>query len=162
MAETATPAANPLAKLLATWFGSGLLPGAPGTWGSLAALPFAALFVWLGGAWALSAATVAAFVVGVWASGRHAADAGREDPGSAVIDEVAGQWLALIPAALDWRLFVVAFVAFRAADILKPWPARAAERLRGGVGIMADDIVAGVYAGIVTWVVGQFLPALTT
>ena len=156
-----TPADNPsmrqLAKLLATWFGSGLLPGAPGTWGSLAALPFAVLWVWLGGAWALSAATVAAFVVGVWASGRYAADAGAKDPGSAVIDEVAGQWLALIPAALDWRLFVVAFVAFRAADIAKPWPARAAERLAGGVGIMADDIVAGVYAGIVTWLVGSFL-----
>ena len=116
---------NQLAKLVATWFGSGLLPGAPGTWGSLAALPFAVLWVWLGGAWALSAATIAAFVVGVWASGRYATAIATEDPGSAVIDEVAGQWLALIPAALDWRLFVVAFVAFRAADIVKPWPGAA-------------------------------------
>lgn len=151
---------NQLAKLVATWFGSGLLPGAPGTWGSLAALPFAVLWVWLGGAWALSAATIAAFVVGVWASGRYATAIATEDPGSAVIDEVAGQWLALIPAALDWRLFVVAFVAFRAADIVKPWPARRAERLGGGVGIMADDIVAGIYAGIVTWIVGRLLPPL--
>ncbi len=151
---------NQLAKLVATWFGSGLLPRAPGTWGSLAALPFAVLWVWLGGAWALSAATIAAFVVGVWASGRYATAIAAKDPGSAVIDEVAGQWLALIPAALDWRLFVVAFVAFRAADIVKPWPARRAERLGGGVGIMADDIVAGVYAGIVTWMVGRFLPPL--
>ncbi len=137
--------------LIATWFGAGLLPKAPGTWGSLAALPFAVLIVWLGGVWALSIATLLSFIVGVWASQRYADAIGRKDPGSVVIDEVAGQWLAIIPIAGNLWLYPVAFLTFRLFDITKPWPARNAEKLPGGMGIMTDDIVAGVYAGILTW-----------
>lgn len=139
--------------LIATWFGSGLLPWAPGTWGSLAALPFAVALAWFGGAWALSIATLLSFIVGVWASQRYANAIGRKDPGSVVIDEVAGQWLAILPIATTFWLYPVAFLAFRLFDITKPWPARNAENLPGGMGIMADDIVAGFYAGVVTWLV---------
>jgi len=135
------------AALLATWFGSGLLPKAPGTWGSLAALPCAALIAWIGGHWMLLAASLAVFLVGLWASQRYAVACGKADPGAVVIDEVAGQWLALVPVALEWTLYPLAFAAFRFFDIVKVWPANWMDRnLKGGVGIMADDMVAGLYA----------------
>jgi phosphatidylglycerophosphatase A len=77
-----------------------------------------------------------------------------------VIDEVAGQWLALLPAALDLRLFAVAFLAFRFFDIVKVWPARAIDRdMKGGWGIVLDDIVAGLYAAALTYAVAQVWPA---
>ena len=107
--------------------------------------------------WLLSLAILLVFVAGVWASGRYAAALGRKDPGSIVIDEFAGQWLAIMPVALDWRYYVVAFVLFRFADITKPWPCRAAERAPGGLGIMLDDIVAGVYAGMLTLMIAVWL-----
>ena len=139
--------------LIATWFGSGLIKGIPGTWGSLAALPFAAVIAWLGGFWALLAAAVIAFLVGIWASERYAEASRQSDPGPVVIDEVAGQWLSILPAAalpapLLWH-YALAFVLFRAADIGKPWPAGWIDRhLRGGWGIMLDDIAAGLYAAL--------------
>ena len=146
------------ATLLATWFGSGLLRVAPGTCGSLAALPFAAGMVLLGGPWLLAAATVAAFAAGLWASARYVEAAGQADPGAVVIDEVAGQWLALVALPLDPLLYLLAFLAFRLFDILKPWPVGWADRrLHGGFGIMADDILAGVYAGAVVYGVHRFL-----
>ena len=154
---TATGKPSPLVSFIATGGGSGNLPVAPGTWGSLVALPCAAALHIVGGPWLLSAAILLAFVAGVWASGRYAAALGREDPGSVVIDEFAGQWLAIMPVALDWRYYVVAFVLFRFADIAKPWPCRAAERAPGGLGIMLDDIVAGVYAGMLTLVIAVWL-----
>ncbi len=140
------------ATLLATWFGSGLLRVAPGTCGSLAALPFAAAFVLLGGPWLLALATAAAFALGLWASARYVVAGGQPDPGAVVIDEVAGQWLALIPLPLDPGLYLLAFLAFRLFDIVKPWPVGWADRsLSGGFGIMADDILAGIYAGAVAF-----------
>ncbi len=147
-------------SLIATWFGSGLLPKAPGTWGSLAALPFGFAIVAYTGTWGLAVATVVATLIGVWAAGVYAARSGREDPQSVVIDEVAGQWLALLPAALDLRLFVVAFLAFRFFDIVKVWPARTIDRdMKGGWGIMLDDIAAGLYAAALTYAVAQIWPA---
>ncbi len=138
--------------LIATWFGSGLAKFAPGTAGSLAALPCAAGLVWLGGPWALLLAAATAFVVGLWASPRYASASGQSDPGPVVIDEVAGQWLTLLPVALDLRLYPVAFIAFRFFDIAKPWPAGWMDRhLKGGLGIMADDIVAGLYAAVLCY-----------
>ncbi|MDH3738039.1 MAG: phosphatidylglycerophosphatase A [Alphaproteobacteria bacterium] len=152
---TGTPSA--LVTFIATGGGSGKLPIAPGTWGSLAALPCAALLHMLGGPWLLSLAILLAFVVGVWASERYAKAIGLGDPGSVVIDEFAGQWLAILPVAHDWRYYVVAFLLFRFTDITKPWPCRNAERLPGGLGIMLDDIIAGVYAGILTLVIALLL-----
>lgn len=147
-----------VSRVLATWFGIGLLPFAPGTWAALSALPLAYGLVRLGGVWALSAATAAVVVAGLWASGRVEADMGVKDPGPVVIDEVAGQWLALIPVALDWRLWPIAFVVFRIADIGKPWPVSWAEQsLPGATGIMVDDLLAGAYAALAAWLVGRWI-----
>ncbi len=135
--------------LLATWFGSGLLPKAPGTWGSLAALPFAWGIQSSGGQGALLAAAAAIFFIGWWAADRYARDTGIKDPGSVVIDEVAGQWLALAFVPMSAWSYIAGFALFRAADIFKPWPASLADRrLAGGFGIMLDDIIAGAYAGL--------------
>ncbi len=139
------------AALIATWFGSGLLPKAPGTWGSLAALPFAWAIIDLGGAIALAVAAILATLVGTWAADAYATAMEEKDPGRVVIDEVVGQWLTLLPVAVvggGFWAWVFAFVAFRAFDITKPWPARRLEKLDGGLGIIADDIVAGVYGAI--------------
>ncbi len=146
------------AVLLATWFGSGWLPKAPGTWGSLAALPCAAAIAWFGGPVVLLCASALVFLIGIWAGGVYAEKSGEADPSAVVIDEVAGQWLALVPVASDWRFYAVAFLAFRLCDIYKPWPANWLDRhLKGGLGIMADDMVAGAYAMIVCYLVSQLL-----
>jgi phosphatidylglycerophosphatase A len=139
-----------IAAVIATWFGSGLLPKAPGTWGSLAALPPGLLLLWLGGAPALIVGILAVSIAGVWAGERFAEALGKDDPGAVVIDEVAGQWLALLPCtALGLPEIALAFLLFRAADIFKPWPASWADRnIPGGLGIMADDWVAGLYAAL--------------
>jgi phosphatidylglycerophosphatase A len=135
------------AALLATWFGAGLLPGAPGTWASLAALPCAAAIMYATGPVGLVTAAAAAFVLGCWASG-IVADAGdHDDPGFIVIDEVAAQWLVLVAAPLDWRAYLAGFLLFRLFDIVKPWPIRRVERrVGGGLGIMLDDVMAALYA----------------
>ncbi len=145
--------------LLATWFGAGLLPGMPGTWGSLAAMPFAWVIHLYWGPAALGAAALAVFAVGIWASEIYARAAGTEDPGAVVIDEVAGQWLTLALAApLDPLFYALGFLFFRVADILKPWPVNWAERrFAGGLGIMLDDILAAVYAALALVCVGYAL-----
>lgn len=147
--------ASPLARwhpapLIATWFGVGRLPVAPGTWGSAATLPLAWLVAsWLGPIW-LFAVAAAVFAVGWWAGGVHARSIGADDPGEIVVDEVAGQLVALAVVPVDLVYYAAAFVLFRIADIWKPWPVSLAERrLGGGLGIMADDVLAGAYAAIV-------------
>jgi phosphatidylglycerophosphatase A len=135
------------AAVLATWFGAGLLPRAPGTWGSAAALPLAWLLVAWGGPTALALAVVVVSAVGWWASAVYVTRTGRDDPGEIVIDEVAGQWLALIFVPLDPLLYLAAFAAFRLFDIKKPFPVGWLDRhIDGGLGVMADDIAAGLYA----------------
>ncbi len=139
-------AAHP-AFLLATWFGCGLLPLGPGTWGSLAALPLAWLLVAWGGTAALAAATAAALLVGWWAAGIYVRRTGAEDPREVVIDEVAGQWLTLLFVPPDPLLYLAGFAAFRLFDIWKPWPVRVADRsVGGGLGVMLDDVLAALYA----------------
>jgi phosphatidylglycerophosphatase A len=133
--------------LLATWFGVGLLPRMPGTWGSLAALPFGWALASLLGVPGLAIATAALFVVGCWAAGHVAKAAGIKDPGAIVIDEVAAQWLTLLAAPLAPLPYALAFLLFRLFDIWKPWPVRWADRaVGGGFGIMLDDMLAAVYA----------------
>ena len=148
------------AALIATWLGSGLLPKIPGTWGSLAALPFAYGLALLGGPWLLAIAAVLVFAIGVWASEVYARRHGLEDPGAVVVDEVAGQWLTLVPVALHLEYYLLAFLLFRFFDIVKPWPVSWADRkLKGGFGIMADDVIAAFYAlavlGAVLWFLEQ-------
>ena len=144
------------AGLVATWFGVGLARFAPGTWGSLAALPFAGLIVWSGGDAVLLAAAALVFAVGIWAAA-YVGRSGRHDDAVIVIDEVMGQWLALVPVAHDLRYYVVAFLLFRLFDIAKPWPASWIDRrLRTPAGVMLDDLVAGVYAGLAVWLLSLY------
>lgn len=131
---------------LATAGYAGYAPVAPGTAGSAVGL---LLFVGIrsfGGRGLELGILVLTVVVGVWASGVGERHAGREDPGLVVIDEVAGMLLTMLWVPLTWSTAVVGFLAFRLFDILKPSPARNAERLHGGLGIMADDLIAAVYA----------------
>jgi phosphatidylglycerophosphatase A len=135
------------ASLIATWFGAGLLPWAPGTWGSLAALPFAWAIAAVFGVGGLLVAAALAFLLGWWAAERVGRASGVEDQGAIVIDEVAGQWLAVAVAPLDPIAYLLGFLLFRLFDITKPWPASWADRsLPGGLGVMTDDVVAGLYA----------------
>ncbi len=148
---------KPSARLVATFFGAGTFPFASGTFGSMAALPFGVLMLQLPsplGRLLLLVATCGALALGVWASKLYADAAGRSDPGEIVIDEVAGQWLALIFVTPDnpWH-FLIAFVLFRFFDITKIWPANwAQDKLPHGWGVMMDDIVAGLYAAIVFYI----------
>ncbi len=150
---------HPIA-LIATWGGSGLMPFAPGTWGSLAALPFGVLIVDQAGVAGLLGATLAVTLAGAWAAGEIVTRGRRRDPGLVVIDEVAGMWLALAFVPLTWWGVWTAFLLFRIADILKPFPARwIDERVHGGLGVMLDDLVAGLYAGIASWAACRFVLA---
>lgn len=146
------------AAILSTWGGSGLLPGAPGTWGSLCTLPFAWFIGLYWGTAGLLVATLIAFAAGLWASGVFLTHSTSKDPGSIVIDETAGQFLALafVPVEIWW--YAAGFILFRLADILKPWPASWADRsLPGAWGVMADDILAAVYAVLVLYAAQQLL-----
>jgi phosphatidylglycerophosphatase A len=144
--------------LCATWFGCGLAPKAPGTVGSLGALPFAWAILSLGGWPWLAAAALAVTVLGTLATAAVLRRSGAKDPSFVVIDEVAGQWIALLPAGLDPVLFASAFVAFRLFDILKPWPVSwADQKVAGAWGVMLDDLIAGVYAAVLVYGIAYVL-----
>ncbi len=134
--------------VLATWFGSGLAPAAPGTFGTLAALPLA---MWFGllGPWGAFSGIAGISVLAVWVSQKAENLLGKKDPSAIVIDEVAGLCLTLFLVPLGWLSLCAGFLLFRFFDILKPWPANRAEKLTGGLGIVLDDLVAGVYAHLV-------------
>lgn len=132
---------------IATWFGSGLMPKAPGTWGSLTAIPFAYIIYLIGGPVFLLVVAIIAFVIGIWASAAYALAAGKPDPSEVVIDEVAAMWLVLAFVPFSWLFWGLAFVSFRVFDVAKPWPVNLADaKLKGGFGIMFDDIIAAIYA----------------
>ena len=138
---------------LATWFGAGLLPKAPGTWGTLASIPFAWILHSIAGWQVLAGACFSVFFIGIWASSGYLKSLGGEDPEPVVIDEVAGMWLTLLPAAYfypyepDVFIYSVAFILFRLADIYKPWPVSWADKeVKGGLGIMIDDIIAAIFS----------------
>jgi phosphatidylglycerophosphatase A len=161
MTTTTTPtrAKTAWAWTAATFFGIGFLPGGPGTWASLVTA-----VVWYFVARAthparihLTEYTILAFsivlAIGIFAASIVEQESGTQDPGYVVIDEVAGQLVALFFAPLDIGHVLLAFVLFRVFDIVKPPPVRQLERLHGGLGIMVDDVGAGVYALIVGVVV---------
>ncbi len=137
-----------IVTLVSTVFGVGRAPLAPGTVASAVALPFAWLILWTLGPCALAAASVVAFLVGVWSTGVYAAATGKDDPSECVVDEVAGQWLACAAAPLSPLGFAIAFVLFRFFDITKLWPVSWGERLPGGWGIMTDDMIAGALSAV--------------
>jgi len=150
---------NVLATLVATAGGLGYVPFARGTFGSLGALAVAALLAQLHGWGRIEFAALAAamLVPAVWSAHVLAGAMNRKDPSRVVIDEVAGQWIALAgAAAYNWKTWLAAFFLFRLFDIWKPFPVRQAEALPGGCGIVADDVVAGLYAAVVLAVAGWF------
>ncbi|HZU88235.1 MAG TPA: phosphatidylglycerophosphatase A [Stellaceae bacterium] len=135
------------AAVIATGFGAGRLPAMPGSWGSLAALPFAWGLKSAFGTLGLAFAAGLAFGVGSWAAGAVAKASGAPDPGIVVIDEVMGQFLSLLPTPRDPAAYALAFLLFRLFDIGKPWPIGCVDRrIGGGFGIMLDDALAAVYA----------------
>jgi phosphatidylglycerophosphatase A len=166
--STDEPRKPRLAFLIATSLGLGNLPKAPGTWGSLGGILIYAVTLFCLRATARPEASppdaalqiaIAALVTlviaaaGVWAADRAAKFSAANDPQFVVIDEVSGQHLtyALALAPLNWKYLLLGFILFRAFDIWKPFPARQAESLPGGLGIMADDWAAGVYAALGLW-----------
>jgi phosphatidylglycerophosphatase A len=131
---------------VATFFGVGKMPFAPGTWASAAAIPF---FYPLIDRWPVHAPVLAAvYFLGVWSCTRYSRQRGEVDPSSAVIDEVLGMGVALFAVPRQWPFILMALVLFRLFDIWKPQPIRKIEKLPGGWGIMTDDLVAGIYARI--------------
>lgn len=140
-------------------FGVGYLPLMPGTFGSLASVGIFLLFTQFLTGNALVVVvllfTLTVTFSGIWAASRTEELFGRKDPGKVVVDEVAGQMLALLPLTLFnlqplTRGVIVSFILFRLFDIFKPYPAGRFERLKGGYGIMCDDLVAGAYAAVIT------------
>lgn len=145
-----------LAEFVATGGGAGYLPVFPGTWGALIVAILAGLvhyvlprwetaFLWLG--------LLLTTVTGVYSAGMVARNEGEEDPSKVVIDEFAGQFLTYLWVPVSALSLVLGFFLFRIFDIIKPAPARQAEHLPGGWGIMADDLIAGAYSGLVLWMI---------
>ena len=139
-------------------FGVGYLPVMPGTYGSLVGVGIFLGFTQLVKGNALVAVAVVSIVVitfvGIWAASRTEALDNRKDPRKVVVDEVAGQLISLFPLTLftHWSIVavIISFILFRFFDIVKPYPARRLEALKGGMGIMCDDLVAGVYGAVLT------------
>jgi phosphatidylglycerophosphatase A len=146
-------------ELIATCLGCGYSPVAPGTAGSLAALAVAVplhRFAGISG-WEFAALAALGFAPAVWAATETARAVKAKDPGIVVIDEVIGQWVALAGAQVfNWKSCLAAFVLFRLFDIWKPAPVRQLENLPEGLGIVADDAMAGIYAALVLLAAGWF------
>jgi len=147
-----------LARFIATGAYTGYAPVAPGTFGTLPGVLLAPAFAYLSGigAGAYGAALAVAIAVAVWAAGSFATDQGIKDPQTVVVDEVVGYLVgvALLPA--EPSILVAGFFAFRLFDIVKPPPARQAEALPGGVGIVADDLIAGLFTNVLLRVARSF------
>jgi phosphatidylglycerophosphatase A len=141
----------------------GYFPIAPGTAGSLAALALFAFIKWIDVTAIELAAIVAVFAIGVWAAHGTEIALGRKDPGIVVIDEVLGMLITLAVLPLSLPGIALGFLLFRVLDVVKPYPAAQLEHLHGGLGIMADDAVAGIYAHLVlracVWMVPSWLAA---
>ena len=146
-------------RFIATFGGVGHIRPAPGTWGSLAALPAAWVILTLGGPWALVAATILVTIIGVPATQAEVDASGDHDPSQVVIDEVAGQWIALFPVAFGAAMmgasylalypgWIAAFALFRLFDITKWGPIGTADRRGDAWGVMLDDLIAGLFAAL--------------
>ncbi len=156
-----------MSKLIATFFYAGHLKPAPGTWGSLAALP-AAYVIALIGSWPLLALCAAiAYFAGLWATKVETAGQENHDPSEIVIDEVVGQWIALLPVIYGaassgsnlqalWPGWIAAFVLFRLFDITKPSLVGWADKRNDAVGVMLDDVIAGIMAAIGVLILAAF------
>lgn len=148
-----------MSHLIATVFYVGHMRPAPGTWGSLAALPFAWAIHVLFGPFGLTVATIAVFLLGWEATRRETDGKDDHDPSEIVVDEVVGQWIALLPVSFGavaagaqfhqlWPGILCAFILFRLFDITKPWLVGWADRRGDALGVMLDDVIAGVFAAV--------------
>lgn len=154
--EKITPGIRPLPPsaraqdydvLLATWFHVGRLKPGSGTWGSLMAIPVGFAIAYFGGITGLVLAIIGIIWIGIKTSDSYGKKTGETDHQGIVIDEVAGMWIAAIPAEKNIIFWILAFILFRVFDIIKPWPASYFDKKkRGGMDVMMDDIIAGVYA----------------
>jgi len=133
-----------VAHVIGVWFGCGHVPVAPGHAGTIGTIPLY-LLVRPYGPLAVAATALAVIAIGVWASGRVERRLGIKDPQIVCVDEVAGVLVTWIAAPPTWPALIVGGLLFRLFDQFKPWPARAAERLPGGLGVMLDDVVAGAW-----------------
>ena len=133
--------------MLATWFGAGLIRPAPGTMGTLTALPLGYAIVMLWGQVGLAIAALILLVIGTYAASYYSKKSGISDDQSIVVDEAVGVWIAALPADKSIALWLLAALLFRIFDIWKPWPASLLDnRSSGGFDVMMDDVVAGIYA----------------
>ncbi|MFC1531913.1 phosphatidylglycerophosphatase A [Thermodesulfobacteriota bacterium] len=136
------------ALLFSSWFGAGLVPGAPGTFGSLAALPPVIIVNYLGIVYAIIS-LITLIPLAVWASDVSQRLLGRDDPREVVIDEVVGLLIAVFLLPLTWLNIILGFLLFRIFDIFKPFPIGMIDKnIKGGIGIVLDDILAGIYANL--------------
>lgn len=143
---------------LAFGFGSGLSPKAPGTMGTLAAIPLYLLLAKLP-LIGYALVVLVSFIVGCWLCGEAAKRLGVHDFGGIVWDEFVGYWITMFAAPAGWLWIAVGFVLFRVFDIWKPWPIRVADQqVHGGLGIMLDDVLAGIYAGLALQALAYFVP----
>lgn len=145
-----------IAKLIATTLGFGYTPVAPGTAGAafatIIAYCFAAYSSWSNVNIFLITLILVFTLLGIW-SANHLQDEWGHDPGKIVIDEAVGIWISLLFIPFGWLNYLLAFVLFRIFDIWKPWIIKKAENLEGGLGVMADDIVAGIFANVVLQII---------
>ena len=148
-----------MSNFIATFFYIGHLRPAPGTWGSFAALPAAMLLYALGGPWAVVVGVAVSYVLGHWATVAQTRGQDNHDPSEIVIDEVCGQWIALLPVLFGaanndvavlalWPGWIAAFVLFRFFDITKLGPVGWADKRDDATGVMLDDVIAGVLAAL--------------
>ncbi len=145
-----------ISVFLSTFAFTGRFPVAPGTMGSFIAVLLAWPILMKFGVLGLATATIIIFIAGVWAVDMYQTHTGAHDGSEIVIDEVAGQWLTLLVASPDILHFGLGFLLFRLFDIWKPWPVCWADfNLKGGFGVMADDILAGFYALVCLWSLQQ-------
>ncbi|MCC3860926.1 phosphatidylglycerophosphatase A [Pseudemcibacter aquimaris] len=147
------------AFIISTWFYSGSIPIAPGTMGSIAALPFAWLIIENAGLFGLANATLIVFVLGLWSSRVYMEKTGKTDPGEVVIDEVVGQWLVCMMIADNNHMgqYVLALLAFRVFDIMKPWPVSFFDKRHDSFGVMMDDVVAGILGAMTLYAVNIYV-----
>jgi phosphatidylglycerophosphatase A len=153
------PTMTRLAILISSFFYSGYFPVAPGTAGSAAALVLYVLVRWSASPVIEAAVIAAVAVVGTWSASVTERHLHSTDPGQIVIDEVLGMLLTVAFLPLHWQGVLLGFFVFRALDIVKPFPANVAERLHGGLGVMADDAVAGLYGNLLMRAALWVLPA---
>ena len=153
---------NPV-HFLALGFGSGLINPAPGTWGTLAAVPvyLLLLFVLPAGFYPYLIVLVASFILGVYLCGKTAHDVGVHDHGAIVWDEFVGLWITMTFIPFTWVNLLIGFVLFRFFDIIKPWPIKLLDKhVHGGFGIMIDDVLAGLFAWAILYFSQPYLAPL--